>query len=136
MLNQLHGGGTGALEALANVLLHVGLHRQLPAGFLLTADAVFVDDPHGQGLEDILDEPPDDAVDPDPEGQELVVTKSKTHDREAIQEALGPHASKNGRDGKRDCGGDEEDGRGLDLEEQLALGACAEEREEIGERNL
>jgi hypothetical protein len=61
------------------VRLH-GQTRNQPTGFRIT------------GASTNLDEPPDEAVGPDPQGHELVVPSGQTHDWQPTQLSLGPEA--------------------------------------------
>ena len=87
-------------------------------------------------LEAVLDDPPDDAVDPHPQRPEGVVAQRQAHDGQAVEDALGPEAGEEGGDDEGDEGGGEEDGARGDHEEELVLGARREERQEGRQRHL
>jgi hypothetical protein len=86
-------------------------------------------------LSGILDEPPDEAVDPDPDGPQAVVAPSESLDGEVVQRGGGPDARQDGRDGQSKAGpAEEQHARALAVEG--ALGAGAEQGQEVGEGHL
>ena len=92
--------------------------------------------PDGQDLENILNKPPDDTVDPHPQRHSCVVAESQAHDGKTIEAALGPKGGKEGGDGEGDEDGHHQGLAGRDRPEESLLGAARKEGEEVGERNL
>ena len=67
-----------------------------------------VDKPVGEDLAGVLDEPPEDAVEPDPEGPELVLALGKAESGDTVGGRLRPHVGERGGEGQRKAVGDGE----------------------------
>lgn len=87
-------------------------------------------------LESILDKPPKDAVNPDPEGHQLVGTLPKSLDREPIKRAFGPESGKHSRSKDRDEDCSHQGPSRWYTPEWRLLCAARKEREEVGKRHL
>mmetsp|Transcript_92524 Transcript_92524/g.138631 ORF Transcript_92524/g.138631 Transcript_92524/m.138631 type:complete len:268 (-) Transcript_92524:158-961(-) len=90
---------------------------------------------HGH-LAQVLDEPPQHAVDPDPQRHQAVVAESQTHHRQVIHGARGPEGGQEGGDDEGHGGSSHEDRAGHRRPEERVLGARREEREEVRDRHL
>mmetsp|Transcript_4533 Transcript_4533/g.13666 ORF Transcript_4533/g.13666 Transcript_4533/m.13666 type:complete len:270 (+) Transcript_4533:328-1137(+) len=87
-------------------------------------------------LKRVLDDPPDDAVDPNPKRPKAVIAERQTLHGQTVQVTLWPIAGEERGHDERRSRSAEQDGAGQDHEEEALLGPCGEEREESSERHL
>mmetsp|Transcript_92525 Transcript_92525/g.138635 ORF Transcript_92525/g.138635 Transcript_92525/m.138635 type:complete len:268 (-) Transcript_92525:158-961(-) len=90
---------------------------------------------HGH-LAQVLDEPPQHAVDPDPQRHQAVVAMCQPLHGQFVDGALGPEGGKEGGNQQGKGGGGQQDRTGHGGPEEGVLGAGGEEREEVRDRDL
>jgi len=118
----IHLRGNGLGKRSNNVFEGPLIRRHV--GERVGEDFEMIEEPKSQHLDNILDEPPEDAINPDPQRQELVLAEREAHDRQPIESALGPEGGEDAGDDERSGNGSQQRLSRLHSPEEALLGAA------------